>query len=226
MIHVFIVNIQILYTHKFSLTDQSKPRPLNMRNLNHIQPPITFEAIANDSKALGFDMPSEIEVCALLRTLVATKPAGRCLELGTGTGLATSWLADGLGPSGHLTTIDNESKWLNIAQKHLSTDPRIDILCIDGDEFLRAANKRQDQYDLIFADTWSGKYRMLDEALNLLAPGGLYVIDDMLPQTNWPDGHADKVESLMEALSCQANLHVCSLPWSCGVVLATKYLSN
>ena len=193
-----------------------------MKNLNCIRPPETFEAIARDSKARVFDMPSEVDVNALLRTLAAIKPAGRCLELGTGTGLASSWILDGLGPQGRLTTVDNESTWLEVARRHLGKDPRVKIVGADGDEFLHQASKESTRYDLIFADTWSGKYRLLDLALNLIAPSGMYVIDDMLPQPNWPEGHAAKVQTLMDQLAQWPHLQVCSLPWSCGVVIATK----
>lgn len=193
-----------------------------MKNLNYIRPPETFEAIARDSKARAFDMPSEVDVNALLRTLAAVKPAGRCLELGTGTGLASSWILDGLGPQGRLTTVDNESTWVEVARSHLGKDSRVEIVCADGDEFLHQASKESTRYDLIFADTWSGKYRLLDLALNLIAPGGMYVIDDMLPQPNWPEGHAAKVQILMDQLAQWPHLKLCSLPWSCGVVIATK----
>ncbi|PVZ87413.1 SAM-dependent methyltransferase [Serratia sp. S1B] len=171
-------------------------------------------------------MPSEVDVNALLRTLVAVKPAGHCLELGTGTGLASAWLLDGLGVQGKLTTVDNEQKWLKVAQKHLGKDPRLEIICADGDDFLLQANEQPTRYDLIFADTWSGKYQLLDLALNLLAPGGMYVIDDMLPQANWPEGHEIKVKSLMDELGQHPELQVCSLPWSCGVVIASKIFSS
>ena len=141
-----------------------------MKNLNRIRPPEVFEAIARESKARAFDMPSEVDVNALLRTLAAVKPAGRCLELGTGTGLASAWLLDGLGPQGRLTTVDSEPNWLEVARNHLGKDPRVEIVCADGDEFLRQASEKSTRYDLIFADTWSGKYRLLDLALNLMAP--------------------------------------------------------
>lgn len=87
---------------------------------------------------------------------------------------------------------------------------------------MREAVWNKVRYDLIFADTWSGKYRMLDEALSLLLRGGLYVIDDMLPQSNWPDGHADKVDALMAELTQRTDLHVCVMNWSCAVVLAAR----
>lgn len=193
-----------------------------MKNLNYIRMPKAFEAIASESTTIAFDMPSEVDVNALLRALAAVKPAGRCLELGTGTGLASAWILDGLGPQGRLTTVDNESTWINVARRHLGQDPRVEIICADGDDFLLQANEQSVCYDLIFADTWSGKYRLLDLALNLLAPGGMYVIDDMLPQANWPEGHATKVQDLMDELAQRSELKLCSLPWSCGVVIATK----
>lgn len=193
-----------------------------MKNLNLICSPKTYNAIVQASEKLAFDMPSEVDVNALLRTLAAVKPQGHCLELGTGTGLASAWLLDGLGANGHLTTVDNEPKWLEVARLHLGGDSRIDIICSDGDEFLLNAIERPTRYDLIFADTWSGKYRLLDLALELLAPGGMYVIDDMLPQPNWPEGHEAKVKLLMEELAQRDHLKICSLQWSCGVVIATK----
>jgi len=44
----------------------------------------------------------------------------------------------------------------------------------------------------VFADALAGKYDGLSEALCVVKAGGFYVIDDMLPQPNWPDGHAPK----------------------------------
>jgi predicted O-methyltransferase YrrM len=193
-----------------------------MQNSNNFRFPISYNAIRADSEALGFDMPSEASVGALLRTLTASKPFANCLELGTGTGLATCWLLDGLAEQGSVVTVDNDEQLLSIARQHLSTDKRVNIVCQDGDDFLREAVWNKDRYDLIFADTWSGKYRMLDEALSLLLPGGLYVIDDMLPQSNWPEGHADKVDALMVELTQRADLHVCVMDWSCGVVLGAR----
>ena len=193
-----------------------------MQNSNNFRVPISYNAIRADSEALGFDMPSEASVGALLRMLAASKPFANCLELGTGTGLAACWLLEGLGVHGHLTTVDNDEQLLSIARQHLSNDARLKIICQDGDDFLREAVWNKERYDLIFADTWSGKYRMLDEALSLLLPGGLYVIDDMLPQPNWPDGHAEKVETLLHTLHTRPNWHVTQLDWASGVVIAVK----
>ena len=165
-------------------------------------------------------MASDPLTCSLLRTLAAAKPSGRFIELGSGTGLSTAWLLDGMDSKSHLTTIDNDELLLSILKRHLGADQRLHVVCADGDDFLRSL--RGEHFDFIFADTWSGKYRLLHEALALLNPGGLYVIDDMLPQPNWPEGHAEKVENLVATLEQLEDFHVTKLSWASGVILAAK----
>jgi predicted O-methyltransferase YrrM len=94
------------------------------------------------------------------------------------------------------------------------------VVCADGDEFLHSL--RGQRFDFIFADTWAGKYQLLDEALALLNPAGLYVIDDMLAQANWPAGHAGKVSQLVTTLEQRQDLRVSKLSWASGLVLASK----
>mgnify|MGYP000013335158 FL=1 len=182
--------------------------------------PKVIQALWADTQASGFAMPSEPQTCSLLRTLAASKVGGRFLELGSGTGLSTAWLLVGMDATSTLTTIDNDPALLDILQRHLGHDPRLYVVCADGDEFLR--QQVGQAYDFVFADTWSGKYRLLDEALALVKPGGMYVIDDMLPQPNWPDGHAEKVETLLHTLHTRPNWHVTQLDWASGVVIAIK----
>lgn len=75
---------------------------------------------------------------------------------------------------------------------------------------------------MIFADTWPGKYTHLQEALGLVRPGGMYVADDMLPQPNWADGHAEKVASLIAELETLPDFAVTKLAWSTGLILCVK----
>jgi len=184
------------------------------------QTPKVIQALWADTQTAGFTMPSEPQTCSLLRTLAASKTGGRFLELGSGTGLSTAWLLDGMDAPSSLTTVDNDAALLDILQRHLGHDPRLHVVCADGDEFLR--QQEGQAYDFVFADTWSGKYRLLDEALALVKPGGMYVIDDMLPQPNWPDGHAEKVDTLLHTLHTLPNWHVTQLDWASGVVIAIK----
>ena len=191
-----------------------------MKDIHNINEPKSIPAIWADSQGAGFSMASEPLTCSLLRTLAASKPSGRFLELGSGTGLSTAWILDGMDAGSHLTTVDNDELLLFILKRNLGTDQRLKVVCADGDEFLRTLSG--ERFDFIFADTWAGKYRLLDEALELLNPAGLYVIDDMLPQPNWPEGHAEKVADLLAKLEQMEEFHVTKLSWASGVVLATK----
>lgn len=169
-----------------------------MNDLSNLNEPAAIAGIWADSRACGFTMASEPLTCSLLRTLAATKPAARFLELGSGSGLSTAWLLDGMDAASSLTT----------------------VACADGDDFLRSLQGQR--FDFIFADTWAGKYRLLDEALALLNPGGLYVIDDMLPQPNWPEGHAEKVAHLVATLEQREDFRLTKLSWASGVMLAVR----
>jgi predicted O-methyltransferase YrrM len=53
-------------------------------------PPRELAAIQQATAASGFTMPSEALTGALLRSLAASKPGGRLLELGTGLATAGS----------------------------------------------------------------------------------------------------------------------------------------
>jgi predicted O-methyltransferase YrrM len=192
----------------------------HMNDAENIREPLAVPAIWQATKALGFAMASEPLACALLRTLAASKPGGNFLELGSGTGLSTAWFLDGMDPTARLTTVDNDVDAMAVLRNHLGGDQRLTTVCGDGDEFLKSI--QGSSFDFIFADTWSGKYQMLDETLALLNPGGLYVIDDMLPRANWPEGHAEKAATLLERLENLPSLVVSKMSWASGLVVATK----
>jgi predicted O-methyltransferase YrrM len=165
-------------------------------------------------------MGSDVLTGALLRMLAASKPAAHILELGTGTGLATAWLLDGMDADSRLTTVDNDPACVVIAERHLGADKRVSFHIADGAEFL--AELQGQQFDLIFADTWAGKFNGLELALSLLKRGGFYIIDDLLPQPNWPEEHAPKVPRLIETLKQRDDLTLCPLAWSSGLIVAVK----
>jgi predicted O-methyltransferase YrrM len=182
--------------------------------------PKTYTYIQQDTQALGFTMASDVFTCSLLRTLAASKPAAKFLELGTGTGLSTSWILDGMDKTSTLTSLDNDIKLLDVARKHLGSDHRLTLVSMDGADWVN--NNKHERYDYIFADTWHGKYLMLDEVLAMLNKGGLYIIDDMLPQPNWPDGHHEKATNLLNYLDTRDDLILTRQVWSTGIVVAVK----
>lgn len=181
--------------------------------------PAAWGEIQARTAALGFDMPSEGDTGALLRLLAASKPGGRMLELGTGMGLATAWLLDGLDAAASLVSVDVDAVVQDVAREHLKDD-RLRFVLADGLDYVLA--QPPGSFDLIFADAWPGKYEALDETLALLKRGGLYVIDDMLPQPNWPDGHQARVDDLVARLESHPDLVVTRLSWASGLIVGAR----
>ena len=188
----------------------------------NLNPPAGLHDILTETHAVGFELSSDLLTGALLRTLAASKPAGQFLELGTGTGAGACWLLDGMDAASRLHTVDIDEANIAIAKSHLGRDPRITFYREDGEAALKRMRAYGMKFDLIFADATPGKYVFLDDALALLKLGGWYVIDDMLPQPAWPEGHAAKVPALIAALESRKDLRLVKMNWSTGIMLATK----
>lgn len=182
--------------------------------------PASYQQIDIATKSSGFTMASDVLTCSLLRTLAASKPGGKFLELGTGTGLSTEWILDGMDNTSTLTSIDNDEDVLGIARAFLGDDPRAEFVRMDGAAWIEQNKGRQ--YDYIFADTWHGKYIMLDDVLEMLKIGGLYIIDDMIPQPNWPEGHHEKALNLVDTLEHRKDLTLTKQLWATGIIVAVK----
>lgn len=191
-----------------------------MTNEINQQSPVAYLNIDSATKASGFDMASDALTCSLLRTLAATKPSGNFLELGTGAGLSTSWILNGMDQKSTLTSIDVEDKFLDIANKYLGNDSRLTLVLTDSGEWIE--KNKDKKFDYIFADTWHGKYLLLNEAIEMLNTGGLYIIDDMLPQPNWPEGHQEKAIRLIKELESHEDLYLTKQVWATGIVIGVK----
>lgn len=167
-------------------------------------------------------MPSDMATGELIRSLVASKSKARILELGTGTGLGACWLLDGMDEDSRLDSVELEASYQIIARDILSCDNRISFYCEDGLSFL--GRTKDCVYDFIYADTWPGKYVGFDQSLRVLRPGGMIILDDMLPQPNWPDGHQPKVERLINEIDALSNdsFSVVKLCWHTGHIIITK----
>jgi len=181
--------------------------------------PSQYGEITAISRQLDFNMASDIYTGSLLKTLVASKPSGRILELGTGSGLATSWIVNGLDRDAVLITVENNAMLLSVARESLH-DTRINFVLEDGYKWLK--EYKGEKFDLIFADAMPGKYDLFEEAFSLLKTGGFYIIDDMLPQANWPEGHAERVTAFINFLESRKDIVLTKLNWSTGIIMAVK----
>ena len=200
--------------HTFMIRSESQMGPMS----GHV--PAVLEALQRDTAALGFTMASDPLTGAFLRALAASKPGGRLLELGTGTGLGTSWILAGMDAAARLDTMDNDPAVLEVARRHLGGDPRVTFHLEDGAAFLAA--QAPGQFDLVYTDTWAGKFTHRDQALALLRPGGVYFTDDLTRLTTWPEGHADKVQALMADLESRDDFVATRMAWATGLMLLVR----
>ena len=190
----------------------------------YIDQPSGLAEILERTTELKFGMASEHLTGALLRVLAASKPGGRMLELGTGTGIATAWLLAGMDPASTLVSVDTDPTAQAIARETLGSDLRLTLVIEDGATFLR--RQSSERFDLVFADAMPGKYEGVDDALALIKPGGFYVIDDMLPQPNWPEGHADKVPALLDRLKNDDRFYIVPIAWASGLTIAVRKFTD
>jgi len=191
-----------------------------MNEFNYIQSPAVLDQILARTYELKFGMASETRTGALLRMLAESKPSERILELGTGTGIATAWLLAGMDSTSTLLSVDSDPAAQAVAREALGPDQRLNLVTEDGAALLRKQDP--ESFDMVFADAFPGKYDALEEALAVVKPGGFYVIDDMLPQPNWPEGHAERVQILLDRLAGDARFILCPMAWASGVVVAVR----
>ncbi len=191
-----------------------------LRDPDLVHPPAALAAIEARTRAMGFDLASETRTGALLRALAASKPGGRLLELGTGTGVATAWILSGMDAHATLTSVDISSAHQHVAREFLGHDTRLTLVLEDGHQFL----KRQPEasYDFVFADAMPGKYEGMEDCLRIVKHGGFYIVDDLIPQVKWPEGHAEKVPVLIEHLAGDGRFAIAPLYWATGVIVAVR----
>jgi predicted O-methyltransferase YrrM len=189
-----------------------------LNDLDLVQLPAALAGIDARTRAMGFDLASEPHTGALLRALAAAKPGGRLLELGTGTGVATAWILAGMDANATLTTVDVSTSHQQVAGELLGSDSRLTLVLEDGHQFL----KRQPaaSFDFVFADAMPGKYEGLEDCLKVLKSGGFYVVDDLIPQVKWPEGHAEKVPLLINHLANDPRFAIAPLYWATGIIVA------
>jgi predicted O-methyltransferase YrrM len=138
-------------------------------------PPLVW-ATVEASRALGGEKACLPETGRLLRTLAAAQPPGARLgETGTACGVAAAWLASGMQPGSTLATVELDARLADAAAAALDRAEGVRVLAGDWRE-LRPLGP----FDLLFCDGGPDKADP-DQILDLLAPGGLLVIDDLTP---------------------------------------------
>lgn len=169
----------------------------------------------------------------LLSLLIRLMGAKRILEVGVFTGYSSLTMAMALPSDGLLVACDISEEYTNIAKRYweqagiqhkidLRIAPALDTL----DSLLQAG--QAETFDFVFIDADKGNYgHYYDRALQLLRPGGLMAIDNVLWSGRVADSQSnDKIVQTMrqfnEKVAQDDRVQVSLLPMGDGITLALK----
>jgi predicted O-methyltransferase YrrM len=168
----------------------------------------------------GFAMSCDPGTGRLLAVLAAAVPPnGRVLELGTGTGVGTAWIAHGLQGRAdvEVITVEIDAATAALAAQY-SWPTWVKLRTGDATEVTRTAGS----FDLIFADAQGGKWEGLDTTVAALRPGAHLLVDDMTPGEFADDHHARKTSEVRARLLDHPDLISVEITWSTGLILSTR----
>jgi demethylmenaquinone methyltransferase/2-methoxy-6-polyprenyl-1,4-benzoquinol methylase len=167
----------------------------------------------------GFEHSSEPGIGRVLMALAAAvRPGGRVLEIGTGLGVGTAWLIEGLaaGTDVELVTIESDPQRACLAAE--AGWPSF-VRPIVGDVVVELGGLGS--FDLVFADAEGGKLYGFDLTLAAVEMRGILVLDDMRFQGRSPVIEEGVVKARRQILA--DNRFVCAeMNWSSGLLLATR----
>ncbi|MCX5280736.1 O-methyltransferase [Streptomyces sp. NBC_00198] len=181
--------------------------------------PPRVEAAERVASEAGFKKSCIPEVGRLLRLAAAAKPHGVIAESGTGSGVGTAWLHSGLGAGAHLVTVERDEELVRRAAGVFADDDRVSVLT--GDWRLL---EQHAPFDVFFCDG-GGKRDDPEGVVELLAPGGLLILDDFTPSPHWPprfDGEVDELRLFYLTHPALDATEVFTTPASSAVVAARR----
>jgi predicted O-methyltransferase YrrM len=184
--------------------------------------PINVPPLATKAEAIAergqWRLSSDHRTGAILRTLVASKPGGRILEVGSGLGVGSAWLLDGMDKQASLTTLEVHEKVAGICRQLLAGDSRVTVITTDANEWLE--NYDGPPFDLIFVDTTTTKFHRRDLLFANMADGALLIADDLLPGDTWTTDHPERVARFRDEIMAEPDLVPTLIDWASGVVVA------
>ena len=175
----------------------------------------TIEAVGAGGR---FTMSSEPATGALLRSLAATKPAGRLLEVGAGIGVGAAWILDGMDCHARLTGLEVHHGVAAVCRDLLKHDKRVEIITTDASEWLTAYDGPP--FDFVFIDTTIAKFQRRDLVYRHLNPGAVVVADDLIPQPKWAPEHGPRVKRFRAEILTDPCLVPTLIDWASGILVA------
>jgi predicted O-methyltransferase YrrM len=182
-------------------------------------PPLVSAAIKRADGA-GFTASCHPGVGQLLMVLAGHVSAdARILELGTGLGVGTAWLASGLLPRNDaiIITVEKDRRLARLAAQG-DWPEFIDWRIGEALEVLPSIGA----FDIIFADSPGGKWRGLEKTVDALKPGGMLIVDDMNPAPGMKASTRDNQGNVRRMILENPALFSAELRHGSGMILCTR----
>jgi len=163
-----------------------------------------------------------------LKLLAGITGARRILEVGTFTGYSAISMAEGMGPGGSLITLELDPEHANVARANIAAAGLADRIEVRVGPALDSLAKLEPGFDLVFIDADKDGYpAYFEEALRLLAPNGLIVLDNMFRGGRVLDANAREagtvaIKGLNDRLVSDPRVEVVLLPVRDGVSLVRR----
>jgi predicted O-methyltransferase YrrM len=210
---------EAVYSYLKSVSLREPPLLAKLREETASQPLATMQIAPDQGQFMGL--------------LVQLMGARRTLEIGVFTGYSSLAVALALPADGSIVACDVNEEYTNIARrywKEAGVDHMIDLRLRPALETLREllAQGRHGQFDFAFIDADKTNYEGYYEyALELLRPGGLIAVDNVLwsgrvadPQEN--DRETVALRAFNQKLYADSRVTLAMLPVSDGLTLALK----
>ncbi len=218
MIHSLVLDDEIQqYVHDVSLREDDLARELRMTTLRLSEH--TMLVPPEQGQLLGF--------------LVGLLSATTVVEVGVFTGYSTLAMARALPPGGRVIACDVSEEWTGIARsfwERAGVADRVELELRPAVETLETllAGGAAGTVDLAFVDADKESYsRYFELCLELLRPGGLMVLDNVLwsgkvARRDVSDPETDSLRALNSALRDDKRVALSTLPVFDGITLAYK----
>jgi len=168
---------------------------------------------------------------AFLQMLVRLVPARRILEVGTFTGYSSTAMALAQDRDGSILCCDVSREWTDIARQawtDAGVADRIELRLAPAVETLDSllADGQAGQFDMAFIDADKGNYdNYYERALQLVRPGGLIAIDNVLwsgrvVDESDQDADTQAIRALNEKIARDERVDLAMTPIADGVTLA------
>ena len=157
---------------------------------------------------------------AFLQMLARALRAHNVVELGTGTGVGTLWLADGIDESGTLTSIDGEAEHVQLAREaceEMGISPQR-VRLIHGAPYDILRKLTDAGYDMVVVREYSDESSdLIEQAHRVLRSGGICVLVHALHGGKVADlAQRDEVTVLRRELL--RNLRADRERWTCSLI--------